>query len=105
MRTMSLLLPVLLSTVLAAAATGCAVLPLAIGRPLPSPTVALVGMEETQQRLADSWTFYTEHFDVATARPVAVHGATQAAYRRWVNDEVRELPDPSTSISIGGGDT
>ena len=106
MRPMPLLLPVLLPTVLAVTAAGCAVLPLAIGRPLPSPRVALVGIEETQQRLADSWTFYTEHFEAgATARPVAVHGATQAAYRRWVEDEVRELPDPSTSISIGGGDT
>ena len=103
MRTTSLLLPVLLSTVLAAA--GCAVLPLAMQRPLPSPAVALAGLEETQQRLADSWAFYAQPPDVATARPVAVHGATQAAYQRWVNDEVRELPDPSKLISLGGGDT
>ncbi len=94
----------LLSTVLVATVTGCAVLPVAIERPLPSPAVALVGMEETQRHLADAWTFYAEHFE-AEARPVAVHGATQAAYQRWVDDEVRELPDPSTSITLGGGDT
>ena len=100
------MLPVLLVGWLTVGGAGCAVLPMALKRPLPSTAVALVGMEETQRRLADSWTFYTEHFKAgATARPVAVHGATQAAYRRWVNDEVRELPDSSTSISLGGGDT
>ena len=101
---MNLLLPVLLAV--AAASAGCAVLPLAAGRPLPSPAVALDGIAETQHHLGDSWTFYQEHVEaVATARPVAAYGATQAAYQRWVDDEVRELPDPSTSISLGGGDT
>lgn len=34
----------------------------------------------------------------------AVHGAHLNGYRRWVEDEVRPLPDPSeTASSIGGG--
>ena len=40
------------------------------------------------------------------ARPAAVsaHGATSNAHRRWVEDRVRELPDPSeTASSVGGG--
>ena len=40
----------------------------------------------------------------AQSRPVSAHGATSNAYRRWVEDEVRELPDPSeTAASAGGG--
>lgn len=34
----------------------------------------------------------------------AAHGAPLNAYRRWVGDQVRELPSPSeTASSIGGG--
>ena len=37
-------------------------------------------------------------------RPVSAHGATSSAYRRWVDDQVRELPDPTeTATSAGGG--
>ena len=37
-------------------------------------------------------------------RPVSAHGSTSNAYRRWAEDEVRELPDPSeTAASAGGG--
>ena len=40
----------------------------------------------------------------AHARPVSAHGATSNAYRRWVEDRVRELPDPSdTAASAGDG--
>ena len=36
--------------------------------------------------------------------PVSAHGSTSNAYRRWVEDRVRELPDPSeTAASAGGG--
>ena len=41
---------------------------------------------------------------VAQPRPVSAHGSTSNAYRRWAEDEVRELPDPSeTAASAGGG--
>ena len=97
-------LPVLLAGWLAAGA-GCAVLPIAIERGMPSTTVALNGMEEAQDLLADSWTHYENNFAaIATRPPVAAHGATHAAYQRWVDDEVRELPDPQESIIIAGGD-
>ena len=34
----------------------------------------------------------------------AVHGARLNGYRRWVEDKVRELPQPSdTASSVGGG--
>jgi len=40
----------------------------------------------------------------AQPRPVSAHGSTSNAYRRWAEDEVRELPDPSeTAASAGGG--
>ena len=40
----------------------------------------------------------------AQPRPVSAHGATSNAYRRWAEDEVRELPDPSeTAASAGDG--
>ena len=32
-------------------------------------------------------------------RPPAALGATSNAYRRWLNDAVRELPDPSESAA------
>ena len=36
--------------------------------------------------------------------PVSAHGSTSNAYRRWAEDRVRELPDPSkTAASAGGG--
>ena len=105
MPTMSPWLPVLLAGWLATVA-GCAVLPVAIKRDLPSTRVALDGMEEAQDLLADSWTHYEKNFAAVTDRqPVSAHGATHAAYQRWVNDEVRELPDVSQTIAIGGGDT
>jgi hypothetical protein len=101
---MSPWLPVLLAGWLTTAA-GCAVLPIAI-RGMPPTSVALDGMEETQDLLADSWTHYEKNFAAVTDRqPVSAHGATHAAYQRWVNDEVRELPDVSQTIAIGGGDT
>ena len=40
----------------------------------------------------------------AQPRPVSAHGSTSNAYRRWVEDQVRELPDPSeTAASAGDG--
>ena len=41
---------------------------------------------------------------VARTAAVSAHGATSDAHRRWVEDQVRELPAPSeTASSIGGG--
>ena len=41
---------------------------------------------------------------VADPGPVAAHGATSNAFRRWTEDEVRELPAPSeTAASAAGG--
>ena len=40
----------------------------------------------------------------APPRPVSAHGSTSNAYRRWAQDQVRELPDPSeTAASAGDG--
>ena len=40
----------------------------------------------------------------AQSRPVSAHGSTSSAYRRWAEDEVRELPEPSdTAASAGDG--
>ena len=104
MPTMSPVLAVLLAGWLTASA-GCAVLPVAI-RGMPPTSVALDGMEDAQDLLADSWTHYEKNFAaVADRRPVSAHGATHAAYQRWVNDEVRELPEGLSTITIGGGDT
>lgn len=37
-------------------------------------------------------------------RPVAAHGGTEGAYRRWVEDRVRELPETSaTAAGPAGG--
>ena len=97
-------LPVLLAVLLAASA-GCAVLPVAI-RGLPPTSVALDGIEDTQDLLADSWTHYEKNFAAVSERqPVSAHGATHAAYQRWVDDEVRELPEPQESVIIAGGDS
>ena len=97
-------LPVLLAGWLATSA-GCAVLPIAIERGMPSTKVALDGMEQAQDLLADSWMYYENNFAaVADRQPVSAHGATHAAYQRWVDDEVRELPDPQESVIIAGGD-
>ena len=41
---------------------------------------------------------------VARTAAVSAHGATSNAHRRWVEDQVRELPAPSeTASSVGGG--
>ena len=105
MPTMSPWLPVLLAGWLATA-TGCAVLPVAIKRDLLSTRVALDGMQEAQRSLTAMWAYSEKNFAaVAGRQPVSAHGATHAAYQRWVDDEVRELPDVSQTIAIGGGDT
>ena len=105
MLSMSPWLPVLLAGWLVTA-TGCAILPIALERGVPSTKVALDGMEQAQDLLADSRMYYENNFAaVADRPPVSAHGATHAAYRRWVDDEVRELPDVSETIAIGGGDT
>ena len=41
---------------------------------------------------------------VARPPPASAHGSLSNAYRRWLEDRVRELPDPSeTAVSAGGG--
>ncbi len=35
--------------------------------------------------------------------PVAAHGSASAAYRRWVTDDVRELPSPAETASAASG--
>ena len=105
MPTLSPVLAVLLAAWLATTA-GCAVLPIAIERGMPPTRVALDGMEEAQRSLTDMWASSEKNFAaVADRQPVSAHGATHAAYQRWVDDEVRELPDVSQTIAIGGGDT
>lgn len=90
---------------LAVAAAGCAVLEMSVERPLPSAHGVLVGIQDAQRGLADWRTHAEKNLQAgAAAQPVAAHGATQAAYQRWVDDEVRELPEPSRTVAIVGGE-
>ena len=95
---------VLLAGGLSLVAAGCAVLPIALQRPLPSTGMALRSMETAQERLAEMQDSAASQFEAASVtQPRAVHGAPQAAYQRWVNDEVRELPSPASTVAIMGG--
>ncbi len=97
-------LPVLLAVALTCA--GCSVVPLSLYQTLPSTRMALATLEETQRSLDDTRADYADSLEAAPVeRPVAAYGATHGAYQRWVADEVRELPDVSQTIAIGGGDT
>ena len=100
----SLTLPLLLAVV--ALCAGCAVVPLSLHQTLPSTRMALSSAEGAQRSLDDIRADYEDSLEADQAeRPVAAHGATHNAYQRWVTDEVRELPDVSQTITIGGGDT
>ena len=47
---------------------------------------------------------FAELCDAPARPPVAAYGATSNAYRRWVEDRVRELPDPAeTAAGAAGG--
>ena len=97
------ILPLLLAIALVGA--GCAMVPLSLHQTLPSTRTALASMEEAQRSLDDTKTDYENSRETAqAARPVAAYGATHGAYQRWVTDEVRELPDVSQTIAIGGQD-
>ena len=85
---------------------GCSVVPLSLYQTLPSTRMALATLEEAQRSLDDTRAEYADSLAAAPAsRSVAAYGATHGAYQRWVADEVRELPDVSQTIAIGGGDT
>ena len=97
-------LPVLLAVAMTSA--GCAVVPLSLYQTLPSTRMALSSTEGAQRSLGDIRADYEDSLETDSAeRPVAAYGATHGAYQRWVTDEVRELPDVSQTIAIGGGDT
>ena len=101
---MNSLLPVLL--VIAVACAGCAVVPLSVYQTLPSTRMALASIEGAQRSLDDTKADYEDSLETApAARPVAAYGATHGAYQRWVTDEVRELPEELSTITLGGGDT
>ena len=70
---------------LAATVAGCAVLPVAVYRPLPSSSVALDGIQEAQRSLADAWVYAETNFEAAgqSDSRVAAHGAT-FSIRRFV---------------------
>ena len=98
------ILPALLAV--AMTSTGCSVVPLSFHQTLPSTRMALSSIEGAQRSLDDTSAGYENNLETAPAeRPVAAYGATHGAYQRWVTDEVRELPDVSQTIAIGGGDT
>jgi len=98
------ILPALLAV--AAICAGCSVVPLSLHQTLPSTRMALSSIEGAQRSLDDTSADYEDSLETTPAeRPVAAYGATHGAYQRWVNDEVRELPDVSQTIAIGGGDT
>lgn len=80
--------------------------PLSLYQTLPSTRMALSSTEGAQRSLGDIRADYEDSLETDSAeRPVAAYGATHGAYQRWVTDEVRELPDVSQTIAIGGGDT
>lgn len=86
--------------------TGCSVVPLSLYQILPSTRMALASLDRAQRSLDDTRADYADSSETAPAeRPVAAYGATHGAYQRWVADEVRELPDVSQTIAIGGDDT
>ncbi len=98
------LLPALLAVVMTCA--GCSVAPLSLYQTLPSTRMALATLGEAQRSLDDTRAVYAARLAAApVGRSVAAHGATHGAYQRWVTDEVRELPEVSQTIAIGGGDT
>lgn len=100
----SLTFPVLLAAAMTTA--GCSVVPLSLHQTLPSTRMALSSLEGAQRSLDDTSADYEDSLEADLAeRPVAAYGATHGAYQRWVTDEVRELPDVSQTIAIGGGDT
>ena len=100
----SLTLPLMLAVVMTS--VGCSVVPLSLYQTLPSTRLALSSIEGAQRSLDDTSADYEDSLEAAPAeRPVAAYGATHGAYQRWVTDEVRELPDVSQTIAIGGGDT
>lgn len=100
----SLMLPLLLAV--AALCAGCSVVPLSLHQTLPSSRLALANLAGAQRSLDDTRADDEDSLETAPAeRPVASYGATHGAYQRWVTDEVRELPDVSQTIAIGGGDT
>ncbi len=97
-------LPVLLVVTIACA--GCSVVPLSLYQTLPPTRMALATLEEAQRSLDETRADYADSLETAPdERSVAAYGATHGAYQRWVADEVRELPDVSQTIAIGGGDT
>lgn len=93
-------LPLLLAVIMACA--GCTVMPLSLHQTLPSNRVALANIERAQRSLDALRREYANSAEAV--RPVAAYGATQAAYQRWVMDEVRELPEGLETITLGGGD-
>ncbi len=98
------ILPALLAV--ATICVGCSVVPLSFHQTLPSTRMALSSIEGAQRSLDDTRADYEDSLETDLAeQPVAAYGAPHGAYRRWVTDEVRELPDVSQTIAIGGGDT
>ena len=97
-------LPILLAVAMMSA--GCSVVPLSFHQTLPSTRMAWASLDRAQRSLDDTRAAYANRLETAPAeRSVAAYGATHGAYQRWVTDEVRELPDVSQTIAIGGGDT
>ena len=81
-------------------------MPLSLYQTLPSTRMALSSTEGAQRSLDDIRADYEGSLEADPAeRPVAAYGATHNAYQRWVNDEVRELPEEAPTLTLGGGDT
>ena len=94
---MSLLLPGLLAGWLTLGSAGCAVLPIALDRTrLPSSRVALAAIEEARGYIALAQAH--SQSPRAAGQPVSSYGSVHAAYRRWAQDQVRELPDVQTDV-------
>ena len=80
--------------------------PLSVYQTLPSTRMALASADGAQRSLDDIRADYADSLETApAARPVTAYGATHGAYQRWVTDEVRELPEDVSTITLGGGDT
>ncbi len=82
------------------AATGCAVLPLALDRTtLPSSRSVLVKLEEAQHLIDTAETVRNRNVKAAAGgRPKDAHGSVSGAYSRWSNDEAKELPEVATMV-------
>ena len=91
---------IILALCLTLAATGCAVLPLALDRTtLPLSRSVLVKLEEAQRLIDTAEAVQNRNVKAAASGQLRdAHGSVSGAYSRWSNDEAKELPEVRTMV-------